>query len=75
MAFYRKKKLQEMIPWTEDVKMDRVNVSEADKANGSPKEGDMIAFSPEDPTDIWLVAEKFFKDNYVFVSVRNNNEI
>jgi hypothetical protein len=47
--------------------MDGVSVSGADKANGSPKEGDMIALNPNDPTDKWLVAERFFNDDYVLV--------
>jgi len=29
-----------------------VSISAADKANGSPKAGDMIAFNPKDSTDI-----------------------
>ena len=64
MALYRKTQLQELIPWTEDLPMGLVSISEADKQNGSPKNGDMIAFNPKDPTDMWLVAEEFFKDNY-----------
>jgi|GEM_PF-5987469 len=40
------------------------SVSQADKDNGSPKEGDMIAMNPRDGTDTWLVAEKFFRQNY-----------
>jgi len=40
------------------------SVSKADKDNGSPRVGDMIAVNLNDETDTWLVAEKFFKDNY-----------
>ena len=68
MAFYRKKELQELTPWVEGLPMDLVSVSEADKRNGSPKKGDMIAFSPKDATDIWLVAKVFFDDNYEWVA-------
>lgn len=68
MALYRKKQLQELIPWTEDLPMGLVSISEADKQNGSPKTGDMIAFNPKDPTDMWLVAEEFFKDKYEWVA-------
>lgn len=64
MPLYRKKELQELIPWTEDLPMGLVSISEADRLNGSPKIGDMIAFNPKDKTDIWLVSEKFFNDNY-----------
>ena len=68
MAYYRKKQLQELIPWEPDMPMDLVSISSADKSNGSPREGDMIAFNPEDKTDMWLVAKKFFEDNYELVS-------
>ncbi len=68
MAFYRKKQLQEMTPWVDGLPMDLVSISEADKKNGSPKKGDMIAFNPKDATDMWLVAEKFFKENYEWTS-------
>lgn len=68
MAFYRKKQLQELIQWTDDVPMDLVSISIADKENGSPKKGDMIAFNPKDTTDMWLVSEQFCKDNYEWVS-------
>ena len=67
MAYFRKKQLQELIDWTPDLPMALVSVSEADKANGSPKEGDKIAFNPKDPTDMWLVAKQFAEDNYEFV--------
>ena len=68
MAFYRKKELQELIPWVEGLPMGLVSISAADKANDSPKAGDMIAFNPKDSTDIWLVAEQYYKDNYEWVS-------
>ena len=68
MAFYRKKQLQELTPWVEGLPIDIVSISEADRKNGSPKKGDMIAFNPNDGADMWLVAEKFFKDNYEWVT-------
>ena len=64
MPMYRKKALQELIPWAEGMDMEGVSVSDADKNNGSPQVGDMIAFNPEDSTDKWLVGSKFFNDNY-----------
>ena len=67
MAYYRKKQLQELIAWEPDMPMDLVSISEADKTNGSPKIGDMIAFNPKSKTDMWLVAKQFFDDNYEFV--------
>lgn len=41
-----------------------ISISDADKNNGSPKIGDMIARNPKDYSDQWLVAEKYFKDNF-----------
>ena len=41
-----------------------VSISDADKQNGSPKIGDMIARNPKNHSDQWLVAEQYFKDNF-----------
>ena len=41
-----------------------VSISQADKDNGSPKVGDMIARNPKNHHDQWLVAEKYFKENF-----------
>lgn len=41
-----------------------ISVSKFDLENGSPKIGDMIARNPEDHSDQWLVAEKYFKKNF-----------
>ena len=68
MAFYRKKELQELTPWVDSLPMDLVSISEADKSNGSPKQGDMIAFSPKDATDMWLVGAEYFQENYEWVT-------
>jgi len=68
MAFYRKKELQELHPWTPDMPMELVSISAADVDKGSPKDGDMLACNPDDPCDWWLIEEKFFKDNYEWVS-------
>lgn len=61
---YIKKQIQPMCPWCESTDMTLVSVSQTDKDNGSPKHGDMIAFNPQNLTDRWLVAERFFLDNY-----------
>lgn len=42
----------------------KVSISVEDLANGSPKIGDMIARNPKNHNDQWLVAEKYFKDNF-----------
>lgn len=66
--FYIKNKRQPMRPVTlADIENPdlSISISEPDKLNGSPRIGDMIAINPDDQSDRWLVAEKFFKDNYV----------
>lgn len=65
MKYYRKKELQPMYPYNPEAGLpDGCSVSQADKDNGSPRVGDMIAVNPKDKSDVWLVAEKFYKDNY-----------
>ena len=64
IKLYRKTAKQPMRPWTTSENMTLVSVSEADKQNGSPKNGDMIAFNPNDGGDHWLVAKHFFQENY-----------
>lgn len=41
-----------------------VSISDADKNNGSPKIGDMIARNPKNHNDKWLIADKYFSDNF-----------
>ena len=60
---YKRKGLTEAIPWTHEVDMTRVSVSQSDKENGSPKIGDMIARNPKNHEDMWLIAAKYFEDN------------
>ena len=64
IKYYRKKDVQPMVPYDEGIDMIGVSISDADIANGSPKVGDMIAINPYDDTDRWLVAEKWFTENY-----------
>lgn len=52
-----------MRPYIEGESVQGVSISEADKNNGSPKLGDMIARNVEDHTDRWLVAAKYFNEN------------
>ncbi len=63
---YKKKAVvtTSMIPFAEGMDMAGVSISEADARDGSPKIGDMIAFSKEDNTDRWLVSEKYLAANY-----------
>lgn len=60
---YKRKGLSEMRPYVIGEDITRISISEADKENGSPKEGDMIARNPRDHGDQWLVAKKYFEDN------------
>ena len=60
---YKRKGLSEMRPYVPGEDVSGVSVSEADKAAGSPKEGDMIARNPKNGADQWLVAKKYFDDN------------
>lgn len=61
---YRRKSISEMRPFIEGEVLDsKVSISEADKTNGSPKVGDMIARNPKNHLDQWLVAKAYFEDN------------
>ena len=64
IQLYTKTATQPMTPWTPDSDMVGVSISEADRENGSPQEGDMIAYNPDYPEDRWLVAKAFFDANY-----------
>ena len=71
---YRKSKLAEMTPVTqqeveeyeagEGGVLSEISISDEDRANGSPKVGDMRARNPENHADQWLVAKEFFEENY-----------
>ena len=62
---YRRTQIAEMRPYTPgEVWNDRISISAADKDNGSPKPGDMIARNPANPDDQWLVAADYFAANF-----------
>lgn len=48
-----------------------VSISEQDLLNGSPKEGDMVARNPKNHLDQWLVAKKYFEDNFEEIKINN----
>ena len=52
-----------MRPYIEGEALDGVSIFDADKANGSPLVGDMIARNPKNHLDKWLVAKQYFLDN------------
>lgn len=41
-----------------------VSISDADRKNGSPKIGDMIARNASNHLDQWLVAKDYFETNF-----------
>lgn len=61
---YRRKAIAELRPYSLGENLSGVSISDADKENGSPKVGDMIARNPKDHSDQWLVAKKYFEDNF-----------
>jgi hypothetical protein len=61
---YRRKQIAELRAWMPADDLTHVSVSEADKAAGSPKAGDMIARNPKNHNDRWLVAAAYFADNF-----------
>ena len=65
MKLYRKKGTVEVERWTPGIDMEGVSVSDADKAAGSPKTGDVIARNRDgDPKDRWLIAQATFERTY-----------
>jgi len=62
---YRRKQIAELRPWVAEYNLGvPVSISEEDRKNGSPKEGDMIARNPKNHDDQWLVAKQYFEDNF-----------
>ena len=62
---YRKKNVQPMRPYVSGEDMSCISVANCD----TPEEGGMIAINPEDHSDKWYVAKKFFKDNYILTDM------
>lgn len=63
LQFVRKRKIM-----VDDVE---VSISAQDIINGSPVDGDMIARNPKNHKDQWLVAKKYFEDNFEKVFTDN----
>jgi hypothetical protein len=62
---YRRTQIAEMRPYRHgEVLHPNISVSTVDRANGSPKPGDMIARNPANHADQWLVAARYFADNF-----------
>ena len=74
---YQRSAIAELRPVTDDEIMTRsldpkISLSPADRENGSPKHGDMIARNPKNHDDQWLVAEQYFKDNFQLVAEKKS---
>lgn len=63
-ARYRRSQIGELRPYVPGEPVDDVSISAPDKEAGSPKAGDMIARNPKNHADQWLVAAKYFVDNF-----------
>ena len=61
---YRRTQVAEMRPYQRGDDLNGVSISDVDRNAGSPKPGDMIARNPKNHTDKWLVAAKYFADNF-----------
>jgi hypothetical protein len=61
---YRRKQIAELRPYDQGENMDGISVSDADAKAGSPKAGDMIARNPKNHEDQWLVAARYFADQF-----------
>lgn len=61
---YNRVKKAQLMKWIPGHDMTGVSVSDEDKLAGSPKAGDMIGRNPDNHKDMWLVAKKYFEDNF-----------
>ena len=61
---YRRKQIAELRPYVTGENVEHVSISGEDIKAGSPKAGDMIARNPKNHQDQWLVAAKYFADNF-----------
>lgn len=68
---YHRAGTTEMTRWHSAMDMAGVSISDADKANGSPKLGDYIARNEDNYNDKWLVSAEFFeKSKFVLANER-----
>jgi hypothetical protein len=58
---YKRNGITEMRPYVPGESLERVSISQSDREQGCPKEGDWIARNPGDEGDRWLVNGEFFK--------------
>ena len=58
---YRKPAVTWLTPWTPELDMNGVSVSDED----TPGWGGFVAINPENPADRWYVAKDYAERNYV----------
>ena len=61
---YRRSQIAELRPYEPGESLEGVSISNEDRRAGSPMRGDMIARNPKNHKDQWLVAAKYFADNF-----------
>ena len=61
---YRRSQIAELRPYIPGEDMEKISIADVDKQAGSPRLGDMIARNPKNYYDQWLVAERYFADNF-----------
>lgn len=61
---YRRSQIAELRPFDPGEVLSGVSIAQVDLDAGSPKAGDMIARNPKNHADQWLVAAKYFADNF-----------
>jgi hypothetical protein len=60
---YRRTAVSELRPYEPGEDLAGISLSDAQRAEGSPKPGDMIARNPKNHADQWLIEAQYFKDN------------
>lgn len=64
VAELRELTLKEINTGLGSLSIQSISVSNEDIKSGSPKIGDMIARNPKNHNDQWLVAKKYFEENF-----------
>jgi hypothetical protein len=61
---YRRTTVMDMRPYEPGEDITNIEISPLDAAQGSPKEGDMIARNPNDDSKGWLISRAYFAHNF-----------
>ena len=62
--FYRLRQTAEARPYKPGEALEGISIGEVDRADGSPKEGDMIVRNHANHEDQWLVSAAYFTAHY-----------